>query len=154
MSNGNRRGVTPEERKQRHESRTSQTFNEFIRELAARGGFKDETEAVRAAASVLVHLAHRLTSEEAADLSAQLPHKLREILSESQRADTGRPVHKLHKDEFIACVGSDLERPPEEAESIIRSVFATVRSHISEGEAEDVAAQLPKDLEPLWMRPV
>ena len=152
MANENRRGVSPELRQQRHESRTSSTFKEFIRHLAARGGFKDETDAVRAAASVLTHLEYRLTSDEAKDLNAQLPVKLQEILDESRRADGGQ-VHKLHKDEFVACVANDLGRAPEDAESIIRAVFATVRTHISDGEADDVAAQLPKDLEPLWMRP-
>ena len=153
MANDNRRGVSPELRQQRHESRTNQTFKEFIRHLAARGGFKDETDAVRSAASVLVHLDHRLTDEEAKDLRAQLPMKLQEILNEAGQADTGRPVHKLHKDDFVACVAQDLDRAPEDAESIVRAVFATVRAHISEGEAEDVASQLPKDLAPLWMRP-
>ena len=46
MGNENRRGVTPELRRQRHESRTSQTFNQFIRELAARGGTLVVTEGV------------------------------------------------------------------------------------------------------------
>jgi uncharacterized protein (DUF2267 family) len=153
MANDNRRGSTPELRQQRHESRTSSTFKEFIQHLAARGGFRDETDAVRSATSVLTHLEHRLTSDEAKDLNAQLPVKLREMLEESRRAEGGQTVHKLHKDDFVACVASDLERAPEDAESIIRSVFATIRTHISEGEADDVAAQLPRDLQPLWMRP-
>jgi uncharacterized protein (DUF2267 family) len=153
MANENRRGVSPELREQRHESRTSATFKEFIRHLAARGGFKDEADAVRSAASVLTHLDHRLTSDEAKDLRAQLPVKLQEMLDESRRVDVEQPVHKLHKEDFVACVASDLGRAEEDAESIIRAVFATVRAHISEGEADDVAAQLPRDLEPLWMRP-
>ena len=38
----------------------------------------------------------------------------------------------------------------EEAEAISRRVFATVRAQISEGEAEGVASQLPKDIAQLW----
>lgn len=151
MANENR-GVTPEQRQQRHEARTRQTFFVFLRDLCNASRLPEE-EAVRAAASVLTHLEERLTREEAQDLEAQLPIKIVEILNVAgdQVKDT---LHKLHRDDFVACVASDLGKSNEEAESIIRAVFATVRAHISEGEANDVAAQLPKDLEALWSRSI
>lgn len=147
------RGVTEDIRQQRHESRTGQTFMAFIRDLCEQGGFSAE-QAVRSAAVVLTRLEQRLTGEEARDLNAQLPMKLVEILAEAKRPNEGKPVQKFKRDDFIEAISGDLEQSREEAESTIRSVFATVRMHITEGEAKDVASQLPKDLQPLWSRPI
>jgi uncharacterized protein (DUF2267 family) len=47
----------------------------------------------------------------------------------------------------------DLGIPDARALALVLAVFATVRSHISDGEANDVQAQLPGDLRPLWMPP-
>ena len=62
-------------------------------------------------------------------------------------------IHKLHRKQFVTGVALDFGIPDAEAESLVRAVFATVRNHISEGEAHDVQSQLPKDLQPLWMQP-
>ena len=152
MANENR-GVTEEQRAQRHESRTSSTFMEFIRDLCAQGNF-DEEQAVRAAAAVMTRLEQRLTGEGSKDLEAQLPHKLREILAEAGRPKSGGPVFKFGRDDFIQMIANDLNVEPNQAESIIRAVFTTVRARITEGEASDVTTQLPKDLQALWARPV
>lgn len=140
-------------RQQRHESRTNTTLMEFVRDLRARGNWSQD-EAIRNTESVLTLLERRLTSEEASDLEAQLPFKVRELLAGSGRAKSGAPVEKLHKEDFVSAIAQDLECSDEEAESIIRNVFAAVRSRISEGEANDVESQLPKDLKPLWARPI
>lgn len=147
------RGVNEETRYQRHESRTNTTFMEFIRDLCEQGGWSAD-DGVRYAATVLTRLEQRLTGEEAKDLNAQLPLKLVEILNEARRPPTGEPVEKFHRDDFIGAIGSDLGCSHDEAESIIRGVFMTVRSRISEGEASDVESQLPKDMKPLWARPI
>lgn len=125
----------------------------FIRDLCEQGGFSEE-EAVRSAAVVLTRLEQRLTGEEARDLNEQLPVKLVEILAEARRPNEGKPVQKFHREEFLEVIGKGLDKSREEAESITRSVFATVRMHITEGEAHDVASQLPKDLQALWSRPI
>ncbi len=109
---------------------------------------------MRAAAVVLTRLEQRLTGEEAKDLNAQLPIKLVEILQEANRPNEGGPLQKFHRDDFIAAIANDLAKSNDEAESIIRSVFAVVQLRISEGEANDVLAQLPSNLRPLWSRPI
>lgn len=148
------RGVTEEMRQQRHESRTNQTFWAFIRDLCDAGDFKDEVEAIRAAAVVLTRLEQRLTGEEAQDLNAQLPMKVVEILHEAKRPEHGGPVANFHKDDFVQAICNDLNLDAQNAEALIRAVFTTVRSKISEGEADDVYSQLPKDMRPLWERPI
>ena len=47
-------------------------------------------------------------------------------------------------------IGEDLGMQAAEVEGVVRAVFSAVREQISEGEAEDVASQLPKDLGALW----
>jgi uncharacterized protein (DUF2267 family) len=137
-------------RQQRHESRANQTWRAFVKELMALAKL-DEEQAILAATAVLCRLEDRLTGNEARDLEAQLPVKLVELLTESC-ADPDLLV-KMHKGEFVDAVGLDLGMTDAEAEAAIRAVFSAVRSRISDGEAQDVAAQLPRDLRPLWLHP-
>jgi uncharacterized protein (DUF2267 family) len=143
MANETREPIS-ERAEQRHESRASSTYKAFLKDLCALGGF-DEQFAERAAVSVLSKLQERIYSQEAEDLEAQLPLKLRELLQQTRRHE-GKPEAKFGKDEFIEMIGDDLGKSPDEAEAIVRTVFATVRSGISEGEANDVADQLPQEL--------
>ncbi|MBX5482242.1 MAG: DUF2267 domain-containing protein [Myxococcaceae bacterium] len=138
---------------ERHESRTAQTFVFFVRDLVSTGAFGSVEEAVRAAGVVLTLLEQRLTGEEARDLNAQLPIKLQEIISEARKPLQGRSVAKIHRDEFVSAVAGALGVDEQRAETMIRNVFLTVRAHISEGEAKDVASQLPLDLKPMWSEP-
>lgn len=152
MANESQRG-TEDLRQQRHESRTSSTFMDFVRDLCAQGNWSEE-EAIRNAASVLTRLEQRLTGEEASNLAAQLPFKLQEILAEAGRPASGKPIEKFHKGDYVAAIARDLGKSADQAETIIRNVFTAVRSRVSEGEAGDVESQLPKDLKPLWARPI
>jgi uncharacterized protein (DUF2267 family) len=47
-------------------------------------------------------------------------------------------------------VADDLKKSPEEVEPLVRLVIRVFREQISEGEAEDVASNLPPDLRALW----
>jgi uncharacterized protein (DUF2267 family) len=148
-NDGGRRPAVEERRQRRHDSRAGQTWADFLRELHQHADPRlDDRTLARAASSVLRHLAERLTESEAHDLAAQLPSRLRDLIAESLRQP--HELHKLHRNEFVACVGDDLGCDAPEAEALIRGVFDTVRSWISEGESEHVAAQLPRDLRPLW----
>ncbi len=83
-------------------------------------------------------------------LEAQLPAKVRDLLRRCPRHE-GLPPRKFKLLEFLQRVGEDLDTTPNEAERLSRAVFATVRGHISEGEADDVMGQLPADLRALWI---
>lgn len=138
-------------RKQRHESRTSSTYKQFLKDLCSVGDMNEE-DAERSAVSVLCALEQRIMRNEAEDMEAQLPFKLQQLLHRCEIHE-GEVPKRFGREEFIQMVAADLKAEPEQAEAIARAVFTTVRNQISEGEAEDVAAQLPPDLADLWRRP-
>ena len=90
---------------------------------------------------VLEMLSARLTFEEAEDLKAQLPAGLKTIWERHEHE-----MHKWNREQFVSKVR---ENDPE-AERVIRGVFGVLQEGISPGEAEDVEAQLPGDMKPLW----
>lgn len=126
----------------------------FIAEVARRLGC-DTERAEAATLVVLQELRDRLTPDEAADVAAQLPHRLKEFWAEGERRD--RAVRKTHRTEFIGrvrqrtSVGDDGE-----AERLVKAVFGTLQHLFGarsalEGEAWDIFSQLPKDMKPLWI---
>ena len=150
MANHRQEPVTEQRRLQRHESRVSQTWRNFLIDLRSATSL-DAEAAADAAVSVLCRLEERITGEEARDLEAQLPVKLQQLLADA--CGQVEAIHKLNRYQFVASVALDLGVPDAEAETLVHAVFATVRSHISEGEARDVQSQLPKDLQSVWMQP-
>jgi uncharacterized protein (DUF2267 family) len=145
--NEGRRVATPETRAQRSESRAAQTFAFFLRDLEAKG--LDRKLAGQAIQSVLCVMEQRLMSEEARQMEAQLPRKVVELLERCPKHQ-GKPYRKFGRAEFLGIVAGDLGVDEKEAERITCAVLATVREHISEGEAEDVLGQLPHELRTLW----
>lgn len=147
---GEQRKPNPDLRAQRSESRTTQTYTFFLRDLEAKANIGRE-RAEQAAQSVLCLLEQRLMDTEAKHLEAQLPQKVRDLLQRCPRHQ-GTAPRKFKLEQFLAMVAEDLDTTPNEAERLSRAVFTTVREHISEGESEDVMGQLPLDLRALWMR--
>ena len=138
-------------RAMRHESHASTTYKNFLKDLCSLSGM-DEQKAECAAVSVLCNLEQRIYGEEARDLEAQLPSRLRELLQRCPRHQ-GKPSEKFGRDELFRRVADELQVDRSEAEPITRSVFSAVRAQITEGEATDVADQLPSDLADLWRLP-
>lgn len=136
---------------QRHEARTQQTYSRFQDLLESSGLERDRAGEI--AASVLCTLEQRITGEEAQDMEAQLPMKLRDLLVRCPK-HKGAPQERFGADEFIGRVSEDLGCSREEAERYTRAVFGTVRTLISDGEASQVEGQLPQDLKAYWARSV
>ncbi|HEV8641962.1 MAG TPA: DUF2267 domain-containing protein [Methylomirabilota bacterium] len=105
-------------------------------------------EAKRATAAVFHALRDRLTREEAAQLAAQLPRELKEIWRAGERA--GRTPVKMHREEFYQRVKEAGLPSIREARWMTLAVFGALKEQLSPGEAEDVLAQLPKDLKEVW----
>ncbi|WP_224368494.1 CBS domain-containing protein [Hyalangium versicolor] len=145
-----RRIITPEIRAQRSESRAAQTYAFFLRDLEAKG--LERKLAEQAIQSVLCVMEQRLMSDEARHMEAQLPRKVVALLERCERHQ-GHPYRKFGKAELLGMVSEDLGVDVNEAERITCAVLATVREHITEGEALDVLGQLPKDLRTLWETP-
>ncbi len=121
----------------------------FYRTVMQASGEETLEGAKRATAAVFHALRDRLTAEEADQLAAQLPTELKAVWHEGE-AVARRPV-KLDREGFY-------DRVQQEAGAASRSrarwltlgVFAALKEQLSPGEAEDVFAQLPKDLKEVW----
>ena len=108
-------------------------------------------EARMATAAVLHALRDRLTLREAEQASAQLPRELKALWWTG--ADATAVPRKMHRGEFVervmreACL-ADVRT----AELVIDAVFAALKDQLSDGEADDIMAQLPRDLKQVWAR--
>ncbi|MDT7616610.1 MAG: hypothetical protein QOF00_4057, partial [Pseudonocardiales bacterium] len=95
--------------------------------------------------TVLHALRDRLTVEEAAQLSAQLPLLIRGIYFEGW--DPAKVPMKMHRNDFLERINSEFRyEVPGGAERLFEVVIDALRRFISEGEWQHVRASLPKDL--------
>lgn len=126
---------------------TAPAFYRNVRE--AMGDDTARESAKRATAAVLHALRDRLTVEEADQVMAQLPTELKEVWEEGELA--GRQPAKMNREEFYQRVkdGTGVASNAE-ARWITLAVFGALQKQLSPGEAEDVLAQLPKELKELW----
>lgn len=95
--------------------------------------------------TVLHLLRDRMTVQESAEFAAQLPVLLRGIYFDGWKPEDV-PV-KLNRDDVLYEVRQgfpyDVRGGPER---LVQVVLDTLRQHVSQGEWQDVKAQLPKDL--------
>jgi uncharacterized protein (DUF2267 family) len=125
------------------------TTQKFYRTVAKTGRQQDRAVVKRATAAVLHALRDRLTTDEADQVFAQLPEELKEIWAEGEEAE--REPIKMKHEEFSERIVRDAGLPSKrEARWMTLAVFAALKEQISPGEAQDVMAQLPKDLKELW----
>jgi uncharacterized protein (DUF2267 family) len=126
--------------------RTVHKTNEWLADLAGELGTDDRDEAWRVFRAYLQLVRDRLTLDEAAQLSAQLPHLLRGIFWEG--FDPGhQPAKVRHRETFLALLAeragfADDDRAARAAAAATR----VLRRHVSEGEIDDVLAQLPEEV--------
>jgi uncharacterized protein (DUF2267 family) len=122
----------------------------------AREGLPRRTEAVKAVEAVMCALARRTAGVEFEDLRELLPDPFRGRLVACERHAAAPPrkgAHSRTDAAFYAEVAEDLERDAADVEPAVRSVFAAIRGQVGEKEGEDIAAQLPLELQALWRRP-
>ena len=143
-----RKIVTDADRQQRRESRRNNTMVFFLKDLAQYSSLPQE-ELGKAAASVLCALEQRLSSDEVKDLESQLPANLRDLLVRCERHE-GNPSREFALGDLYDMVCEDLGMRQEDVPPVVRAVFRALKDQISEGESEDVAAQLPADIKEVW----
>lgn len=122
-------------------------------EALAREGLPRRAEAVRAVEAVACALAQRIARPGYAALREQLPEPFRGHLFACERHASIPPAPLESAEDFYAVVASDLDRAPESVEPAVRAVFAALRAQLPEEQAEEVAGQLPPELQLLWRRP-
>ena len=99
---------------------------------------------------VLRALRDRLTPEEGRHAVAQLPRELKTLWRAESAPDV--PV-KMHRREFVDRVRREAGLPSRRrAEMLVDAVFAALKAQLSPGEADDIVAQLPRDLKGVWAR--
>jgi uncharacterized protein (DUF2267 family) len=129
---------------------TLQKTNRWLNELMQLLGWGDRERAYLALRATLHALRDRLTVEEAAQLSAQLPMLVRGFYFEGWDP-TGKPKKERHEEEFLMDIAFAF--PDEQVvdpAQVTRAVFALLAIHVSEGELEDVRQLLPSGLRHLW----
>jgi uncharacterized protein (DUF2267 family) len=121
--------------------------NRVLREIERAYGWPKErrNQSYGALRSVLHALRDRLTVEEAAQLSAQLPMLIRGIYFEGW--DPSDVPVKMHREEFLERVRRNFPWEVEGGtERLVQRVLQALRLHITEGEWEDVKSSVPQDL--------
>jgi uncharacterized protein (DUF2267 family) len=120
--------------------------NEWVKAMASELGIDDREDAWRLLRADLQVLRDELTVDEAAQLAAQLPMVLRGAFWEG--FDPGHQPAKLRKrEDFLARYAklahlSDLS----EAERATAAATRVMNDRITEGELNDVFAQLPSEV--------
>ncbi len=121
---------------------TSYEHEQFIKTVQREAAISWD-EAERAVRSTLETLAERLSAGEARDIARQLPGDLGKWLAGSNGAQP------FHADEFLRRVAEREQVDLDTAERHARAVFLAIARAVKGRELKDMAAELPKDFEPL-----
>jgi uncharacterized protein (DUF2267 family) len=120
----------------------------WLKDVQEAAGWPDRHRAYVALRAVLHALRDRLSVDENANLSAQLPMLIRGIYFEGWHP-ASTPSRERSREQFVAGVAQRLESQnvhdlsPELA---VSAVFATLKRRITQGEMEDVLDMLPQNL--------
>ena len=128
---------------------TIQTTNIWLDDVMKDLGWHDRHRAYHALRAVLHTLRDRLSVDEAAQLSAQLPLLIRGVFFEGWHP-AHKPVKERRQDQFVAHVSEsfalDTEADPEQ---ITRSVLKVLGQHIDVGECDSLRRVLPPAVQEL-----
>ncbi len=132
---------------------------EFSYQVQEQTGLPTPEMAEEGVLIVLSLLSHRLTQEEAKDVAAQLPQDLRRLWNSdtwiSNFLSLSRQFQLKYrkKEELYALIQNEIDKRqlPVGSEVLTNAVFHTLKAQISEGEIKDIAAQLPNDIEQIWL---
>lgn len=119
-------------------------YDQLIGLIETRGDLSSREQAERATQATLQVLGERLAGGETGQLLAQLPPELSEHAAKPARAGEAFGV-----DEFARRVGELEGCAPEIALEHAHAVLRTVAETVSDGELEDLQAQLPAGYETL-----
>lgn len=127
-----------------------QQCQEWLKEIRDDADLANEAEAWSVLRAVLHQLRDRLTVDEAAHLSAQLPLLVRGVYFEGWRPSRV-PDPEVHSQQaFLAGVAERLLPHHLPTDRVTRVVFSILAHHIEPGEISDVIGQLPGDIKELW----
>jgi uncharacterized protein (DUF2267 family) len=132
---------------------TVQLTHEWINELSERLGWASKRSALRLMRTVFHQIRDRLSTDELAQFSAQLPLLLRGMLFEGWVPTRSKVAARRLEDfaaEIAGKMGDDAEyRGVEDT----RYVFELLNNRIGRGEVDDIRACLSEHLRGLWPKP-
>jgi uncharacterized protein (DUF2267 family) len=128
---------------------TLQKTNIWLKEIMDDLG-PDRQRAYHALRAVLHTLRDRLTVEEAAHLSAQLPLLVRGIYFEGWHP-AHKPTRERSQEDFLEQVSARLQGiEPINSEAATRSVFKVIKENVTDTEVAHVRDMLPKQIQTLF----
>jgi uncharacterized protein (DUF2267 family) len=128
---------------------TVQKTHVWLNDLMNEMGWLHRHQAYHALRTVLHALRDRLSVDEAAALSAQLPTLIRGMFFEGWHP-AGKPLREK-RGSFLDQLAADYrDRFDGEPEEIARAVFRVLARHITPGEVEKVAHVFPTGVRNLW----
>lgn len=119
-------------------------------QVAESGALPHEITPAKAVATVLCTLSSRLTAGQAFSFVGSLSQGMRALLEGPviQRNEEGE---RFDRQGFLGRVGDELGMSRDDAGALASVVFATIRTGMAPEVVHNVAAQLPADLEELWL---
>jgi uncharacterized protein (DUF2267 family) len=102
-------------------------------------------QAMHALRAGLQALRDRLSVDEAAQLSAQMPLIVRGMFFEGWDP-SGKPLRIRHQQDFLALVREKYGRDDVAAAEIVIALFRVLGKHVSQGEVTDIMIGLPTEL--------
>lgn len=128
-------------------STTVDKTNHVLNEIEHAYGWPKErrNQSYAALRAVLHALRDRLTVDEAAQLSAQLPMLIRGIYFAGW--DPSKVPVKMKKEEFLERIQREFPYEVEGGlEPLVQNVLRALKGHVSEGEWEDIRSSMPREL--------
>jgi uncharacterized protein (DUF2267 family) len=127
-------------------AKMNQQANIWVKDMMAALATTDEHKALHALRAGLQSLRDRLSVDQSAQLSAQLPLIIRGMFFEGWNP-SATPMRIRHRAEFLALV-RERYAPREDvpAEDILRCLFRVLDRHIAPGEVGHLMVTLPEDL--------
>ena len=120
-------------------------YKAFVELVQDRAHLASLDEAVGAARATLTVLGQRLSAGEASNLGAQLPPEIGRYLHEVEPSG-----ERFGLKEFFERVSKEEAADLPDAVHHARAVISVLQAAVSQGEIEDVRAQLPAEYGPLF----
>ncbi|MEA3182856.1 MAG: hypothetical protein QOI59_6379 [Gammaproteobacteria bacterium] len=132
---------------------TLQKTYQWLNELMQLLDWGDKNKAYLALRATLHELRDCLTTQEVAQLAAQLPMLVRGFYYEGWNP-AGKPEKERSEEQFLAHIARYFQDAEDvNPERVARAVFTVLANHVSEGEIEDVRQVLPSGVRRLWPPP-
>jgi uncharacterized protein (DUF2267 family) len=131
----------------------------FVKEVQELTALPDVEMAEQGTQIVLSLLSHRLTPNEAKDVAAQLTPDLKSVWNSDTWITNFLSISRQFqlkyrkKEELYSLISNEVEKRqlPVGAEVLAMAVFHVLKENITDGEAQDIADQLPRDIEDVWL---